>query len=204
MRAPIRLVWAVCLLGMLGFFAVVLAEHLLRQGLSPASHEISEYANGPHSELMEIGFAAWALSLAAEALLVLWTRRGRALATRLVSGLLLCAAAGIAVTAIFNTQTSAGHLPAGVMYTKAGELHNLGSGLALVALLLATIASIVAFEVHSYRRFTVLLLVGGLGMAGVLLLVGPEVAGVRQRVLLLAALLWQLRVGREATEAHEH
>jgi hypothetical protein len=179
--------------GTLAFAAIVVIEHFLKSNLSPASHEISEYANGRYGGLMAAGFAAWSLSLAASALASLATHR---LAASALSGLLLLAATGIATTAIFHTRTSAGMLPPGVAHTTGGELHNLGSELALLSIAAAVV---VAMPVVGGLRWQILS--GGLILLAVtssviLLAIGPQVAGIRQRLLVAIACTWQLMLLR--------
>jgi hypothetical protein len=168
------------------FVAITGLEHALRPGLSPATHEISEYANGRDGVLMAVAFALWALSLACTGLLVAGLARGRPVA----AGLLL-AAVGIAITAAWRTQTSAGLLKPGEALHAAGRLHDVGSGLATVALLAAALLSL-RLTSERLRHLTVTVLVIALPADLILLAIGSEVAGVRQRVLVAAACAWQL------------
>jgi hypothetical protein len=128
----------------LAFVAIVLLEHLLVPELAPARHTISEYANARPGGLMVCAFLAWAASLAVTALLV-WRdrrKRPRSVARAVLIALLVIATLGLLVTACFRTQTSAGLLPPGTQRSVGGRLHDLGSGIAMLALFGAVVASI--------------------------------------------------------------
>jgi Protein of unknown function (DUF998) len=189
----------VATLGLLVFVGAVVAEHALVPGLSPLTHEVSEYANTRYGAPMVAGFLAWALSLAATVPLTFHTpRRGRA--TAALTGLLAIASVGLLLTACFHTQTSAGHLPAGVSASTAGELHNLASGVATIAFWLAAPVSLLAIPGRSYRTLTLALILLAAATTIVLLAVGPSVAGLRQRCLLAVACTWQLVLLRSLPE----
>ena len=110
------------------FVAALAAEHLLQPGLSPLTHQMSEYATGPDGALATAAFVAWSLSLAATGRIAL-----RAKSSRVLAILLALAAIGMATVACFETQTVAGVVPAGGAVTVTGRLHDLGLG-ALTAL----------------------------------------------------------------------
>jgi hypothetical protein len=186
--------------GVLALIAVVVAEHILAPGLSPLYREVSEYANARYGALMVAGFAAWAASLAATGALASRARGAHRYATVALSALFALASAGLVLTACFHTQTSAGHLPPGVARALGGELHNLGSGVALLALTLAVPVSACALDRPRYRAFALYLLVIVVAIAIALLIVGPQVAGLRERCLLAAACIWQLALIRALTE----
>jgi MFS family permease len=175
-------------LGVLAFMSITVLEHFLRPDLSPSTHEISEYANGRHGALMTAGFALWAISLACTAGLVLRVDRGRLIALGL-----LIAAFGIAVAATFATQTSAGHLAPHETLHASGTLHDIGSGLATLALLVAAVLSLRIGTVDT-QWLTAVVLGVAVAVDVALLAVGNDVAGVRQRVLVLVACVWQLAV----------
>lgn len=180
------------LAGLCVFVACVIAEHAITPSLDPARHQISEYANAQGGTLMVAGFVAWAISLVATA--VVLQRVG---VPRGVVPLLLAAAAGVLVTAWFPTQTVAGELPRGETRTTAGRLHDFGSGVASLALLAAAIASTAGAPRGFQIRTGVLISVAVFGSA-TLLAAGPDVAGIRQRLVLLTACLWQLLAIRMA------
>lgn len=178
---------AIAVGGVLLFVIVVVVEHLADRSLHPATHEISEYVHGRLGWLMTVGFVAWTVSLAATGLLVGSVSRGKPVGIPL-----LVAAIGIAVTACFATQTSAGRLPPGVSLTAAGRLHDFGSGLATVALLAAALLSLRIRTPEALRRATGVLLAFALPADALLLALGSDVAGVRQRLLVAVACAWQL------------
>lgn len=176
----------IAITGVLLFLLVVLLEHLTSP-LDPATHEISEYVHSPSGWLMTAGFLAWAASLAATGMWVNSEPGGRSLVVAL-----LMAALGMAITACFPTQTSAGRLPPGASLHVSGRLHDIGSGLTTIALLAAALLSLRLNGQPSWRRSTLALLACGLPAAVVLLVVGSDVAGIRQRVLVLVGCSWQL------------
>jgi MFS family permease len=176
------------LMGLLAFLIAVFLEHLLASSLDPLRHQISEYVNSSSGPLMVLGFLLWALSLLATGLLT-----ERCWGDRLLLTLLSVAALGIVVVALFPTETSAGELPAGSSLTTGGQLHNLGSGLTSLALLAAAVISILNFRRDPlFRRRTMLLMSGALAASLVLLLIGPSVGGLRQRLVLFIGCYWQL------------
>jgi Protein of unknown function (DUF998) len=173
--------------GSIIFVVTVIVEHVVDRSLNPATHEISEYVHGPLGGLMVAGFIVWGLSLAAAALAVVGCGRWPP-----VAAALLLAAIGLMLTAAFATQTSAGQLPPGVSLSMSGRLHDIGSGVATLALALAVLLSLWLRIPRALRRTSVLVLVITLAGDGVLLLIGPSVAGMRQRLLVGAACVWQL------------
>lgn len=186
-RVPLRrLLPRLAAWGVLLFLVIVVFEHVANLSLDPARHEISEYVHTHRGWLMTTGFVVWALSLMATGIIA-HSEGADALCVSLA-----VAALGIAVTACFATQTSAGRLPPGVSLSTSGRLHDLGSGLATVALLLAALLSLRLPSRPVLRKVTGWLL--ALACAGdlVLLAVGSGVAGIRQRLLVLVACIWQL------------
>jgi hypothetical protein len=172
----------------LAFVLTVGLEHLLEPSLDPLRHQVSEYANSPSGGLMVLGFVLWAASLAATAQLV--KRRWRDLLLALALSL---AALGIAIAAAFATETVGGELSHGAELTTTGKLHNLGSGLTSLALIAAAV--IVGLRRSAplpLRKATTGLLLACLVFNLALLLIGPSVGGLRQRLLLLAGCAWQL------------
>jgi hypothetical protein len=174
--------------GVLVFLAVVAVEHLLTPSLHPARHQISEYAHADTGALMVAGFLAWAISLAATAACV-WHRR-RTLPLTL---LLAVAALGMMLTASFPTQTSAGALPPGTTLTLTGRIHDLGSGITSLALLVATVVSAAQIRTpRSFRTRVAILVLIAIAASAVLLAIGPDVGGIRQRLVVLAGCVWQM------------
>ncbi len=182
-----RLAISVSVCGVVVFAAIVAVECVINPALDPARHEVSEYVHARLGPLMIIGFMCWAASLAAASWAVL-----RGTGARLVAAGLGIACADMLLTAIFATQTSAGRLPPGETLTTVGRLHDIGSGTTTVALLFAALLSLKSFESQRFRQRVALLLVVLLGSEIALLAVGPQVGGVRQRILLAGACVWQL------------
>jgi hypothetical protein len=187
-RRPGAAVRAAAFYGLGVFVAAVLIEHALTPSLSPARHTISEYANAGTGAIMTVGFAAWAVSLAATGAWAWLDRHGRLLAL-----LLALAALGMALTACFPTQTVAGSLPPGMTRTATGRLHDLGSGLTSLTLLMGAIVS--ASQLWPPRRFRIssaIVVAAAVLIDATLLAVGPDVAGIRQRLLVVIGGGWQL------------
>jgi hypothetical protein len=196
-RPESRLVELVAIGGLLGFALVLLLEHLLEPSLSPSRHQVSEYANAPSGALMVLGFALWAASLFATAMLV--ERRWK---DWLLASTLALAGLGIAIVAVFATETNGGELPPGADLTLTGKLHDLGSGLASLALTGgAVVIALRARVPPSLRKITVWLLLGSLILGLALLAIGPSVGGLRQRLLLLAGCGWQLLLLRALADS---
>lgn len=172
------------------FVGAVGFEHLVERGLAPEQHMISEYATTGTGGVMEVGFGAWCGSWALLAL-VFWLQHHRLAAT--ASGTV---AAGIALLAAFHTQAVAGELPAGVARTLAGRLHDLGGELVLGGVLVAAVTTMSAKRTRDGRwpRAGIALLGLALTTAGLLLAFGDPAPGLRQRVLLAAAVCYQVSV----------
>lgn len=174
------------LTGLLLFVLIVGVEHLLNPSLNPLEHQVSEYVHTDSGALMVIGFAAWAISLAATGLL-----SGR-FGEHLPAALFALAALGMTLVALFPTQTSAGELPPGRTLTLTGHLHDLGSGLTTVALLGTAVWSFAAGNrKRSVQLASAILILSALAISVALLIVGPSVGGLRQRLLLLIGCVWQ-------------
>ena len=176
------------LVGLLGFVACLVAEHALAGNLSPARHEVSEYVHTETGAVMTVGLGLWAGSLAMSAAIA-W----RAWHSRVLASLLALGSFGIVLADCFATQTSAGALPPGTHLTTTGRLHDIGSGLATLALLTAATASATHPRSPRWLRARAAVLVG-VAVVGslVLLVIGPSVGGIRQRLVIACGLLWQL------------
>lgn len=181
-----RLAISVAACGMVVFAVIVAVECAINPALDPARHEVSEYVHARLGPLMTIGFVCWAASLAATSWAVL-----RGTGARLVAAGVGVACAGMLLTASFATQTSAGRLPPGETLTTVGRLHDIGSGTTTVALLFAALLSLKSFG-GRFRQQVALLLIVLLCSDIALLAVGPQVSGLRQRILLAGACVWQL------------
>jgi uncharacterized protein DUF998 len=185
-RPKEAILYRFAIVGLLAFVVIVGTEHLLNLSLDPLEHQVSEYVHTGSGALMIAGFIALACSLAATAMLAL--RSGN----RFIAALFALAALGMAMVALFPTETVAGELPPGRSLTATGRLHDLGSGMTTVALL-ATAASILAAgdRPRSLRLTAANLVLSALIVSAALLIVGPAVGGVRQRLLLLIGCFWQ-------------
>lgn len=183
--------------GVLSFLLIVAIEHVVNRSLNPATHEISEYVHTSLGWLMTAGFAMWAVSVVATAVLAhsRWRTDARCIA-------LFAAALGIGLTTCFATQTSAGRLPPGVSLDTSGRLHDIGSGLATAALFVAALLSLRVRHRPSLRRATVALLALAAPGDAVLLALGSDVAGIRQRLLVVIACVWQLALLMLKDEDH--
>jgi hypothetical protein len=177
------------MLGVTALVLVVVLEYFLQPGLDPASHQISEYVHGASGWLMTVGFLSWSLSLAATGLLVGRLRGGGPMRVAL-----MVAAIGMLVTACFATQTVAGRLPVGASLDAAGRLHDIGSGVTSIAILAASALGLRVRALRRLRAFTISVLLGAVSADVVLLAIGSEVGGVRQRALVSAGCLWQSAV----------
>ncbi len=168
------------------FLAVLGLEHVLAPDLGVEHDRISEYAVRGVGGLMVAGFIAWAVALAASALLAGVAVQGpRGLA---LSGLLAVAANGMLITAGFATQAVHGEVPRGVPRTTEGLLHDLGSGAVLVALLLAVILSLNAVA-DARGAATIAIAVACVASFG-LPLAGLDAPALAQRMMVVAACFW--------------
>lgn len=184
--------------GVLSFLVIVVIEHWVNSSLDPAIHRISEYVNGRWGWLMVVGFAAWASSLAATAVWAGERSHGKGPRPPL-----LVAAIGMLMTACFATQTSAGQLPPESSLTLSGRLHDLGSGISTVALAVAVLLSLQPKEPQKLRRSTLWLLLVTFALWAILLALGDDAAGVRQRLLVVTACMWQLLLLTKGTSDRE-
>lgn len=189
-----RVMRAIGLAGSAVFVLVVGTLHALEPGLAPATHVVSEYANTPFGWLLTAGLLGWAASLLAMAGWVVH-RPEPLRASGFVAALLGVAAAGLVMAAAFRTQAVGGSVPRDVRRTVTGTLHDGGAGIATLALFAA--AATVAFAEGAKSRL------GRISLAAVafavvvqagLLLVGHEVGGIRQRLLVIAGCAWQAAV----------
>lgn len=180
-------------LGVFLFLAIVIAEHWINSSLDPDAHRISEYVNGDAGWLMTIGFAAWAVSLFATAAVARGLFRGYG-----VSLALSVAALGMVVTAGFPTQTSAGELLPGDSLTLSGRLHDRGSGLVMIGLLIAGALSLRRGGPQRLRRRTMLLALVVIPVLLAPIAIGDDLGGIRQRLLVGFGCAWQLLLLVEA------
>ena len=181
------------------FVLTVVLEHLLVPDLGPARQTISEYANarGAAGPLMVAGFLMWAGSLGATAVLVLrGSLQGRTAMMRVLGhalcALLIIAAVGATLVAVFPTQTSAGLLlPLGQLEWNTGRLHGLGSDLIQLCFYPAVLLSLIVPTPRWFPLAAVALLMVAVAVGPALALLGVDAPGVRQRVRLAAGCGWQ-------------
>lgn len=178
--------------GLVAFVGLVALEHLLRPGLPPADHFISEYGRGATQPVHVAAFGAWALAGAGCAVLAA-RRRGRPVARALTTGGFAVAAAGAVLTAAFVTQTVAGELPAGVARTLGGRLHDIGTLLILAGLLVAALASLRLVPSRRFRLEVALLGVLLLCIVPALVALGLDAPGLGQRGFVLVGVAYQWR-----------
>jgi hypothetical protein len=177
--------------GLALFTVACLWFHVTEAELDPSHHQVSEYANTRHGWAMSLGFTGWAVALVALGTQVPATLARQRHLPLVVAGLLVAAAAGLLITALFATDTSAGQIPAGQERTSEGRLHDLGSGLAFVCLFVAATLALALAELGSrWRRPATALLAAAAVTQGVLLIAGDPAPGWRQRVGIVAALGW--------------
>lgn len=197
------------------FVACGVVEHVLVTRLSPATHQISEYANDRHfGWVMTIGFFSWAVSLLLTAAVTARrsltsqisptapeSRHGRRGADVIVTGLVAIAGVGMLITGCFHTQTVAGVLPPGIHLTAGGRLHDIGSGLATLAIALAVATSWwMAGRRGWFAVVSALALVLATVSDAALLAVGPSVGGIRERILVVIGCVWQACLLRSGSD----
>jgi hypothetical protein len=174
-------------LSVVGVIAV-LALHLLRPELAPASHRLSEYAIGRYGALMTAAFVCVGASLLMLAGAIVGTDR-RSFA-RLVAAAVGLAGVGMVVSGMYRTDASRSG-------TTADALHSAASGLATLAL----IGSAVSWTAFGSRRAApAVLATVGLALGAV----SPALhrsrwSGLSQRLLWLTLLAWVVVAAFELT-----
>jgi len=172
--------------GLLVSGSLVVALHLLRPDLPPASHRLSEYAIGPHGWMMTTAFVALGCALAALGLaLVAGRPRG---ITWIIPATTLAAGVGMVVSGVFET----GDPPA------SDSIHSLAS-------ISATIAVVGIALVHSMpasRRWSdvprgsvgIALALAAASLAAIApVLNDTRWTGLGQRLLWIVLVAWLLR-----------
>ncbi|HEX5851559.1 MAG TPA: DUF998 domain-containing protein [Solirubrobacteraceae bacterium] len=179
------------------FAAIIALEHALVPRLEPIDHMVSEYANagGLAGAAAVVALLAWSTSLVFTTLLTAHAamEKGGAWLLWAMSGLILLAALGLVVAALFPTQAVRGVRPRGVSPTSAGQLHDLGGSLAQVAIFLAVLGSVWAVRwSRSLRCIPLAAIVCALILGPMLAVFGTEARGLRQRTLIAVACTWEL------------
>lgn len=174
------------------FVAIVAMQGIGPAGFDPARQQVSEYVHTSAGAVMVLSFLAWAVSLLALAGVTVALDRAKAVSwpAYLQAGALLCAALGVILLGCFPTDRGA-EIPGAITHaTPAGEVHDLASALTTVSILLAAVVSAVRCR-GSLRALTLGLLVVAIFSTVVLLAIGDPLPGIRQRLLLGTACLWQ-------------
>jgi hypothetical protein len=184
------------LAGLAGFVGLVAAQHIWRaDDLPPAEHFVSEYAVGDGGWVQVVAFLAWAGSLAATVAVARRAHAGgeRRIARSVVLAGVTAGAVGAVACAAFATETVGGELPAGVVKSTAGQLHDLGSAFIFFGLLIAGIASVRLVRRRSYRLSVLALAVLLFLIPGALIALGYDAPGWGQRGFIAVGCLWQWR-----------
>jgi len=100
------------------------------------------------------------------------------------------AAAGTVVAALFATQTVAGELQPGVQRTLEGRLHDLGTLLLFLGLIVAALASVRLVPRTRFRVTVALLALALLATVPVLVVLGLDLPGIGQRAFVLVGCAW--------------
>jgi hypothetical protein len=179
------------------FLGLVALQHGLRTDLPPADHFISEYARGWTRPIQTLAFLAWAVATAACAGLAARVQRRRIARAIVVLGL-VAATAGTLMAAIWPTETVAGELPADVVRTLGGRLHDLGTLGILAGLLLAALASLRLIQSWRYRLLVLALGFTLVAIVPALIALRLDAPGIGQRGFILVALGWQWLFSRAA------
>jgi len=177
------------LVGLAAFLALVALQHPLRADLPPGEHFISEYAKGSTAPLQLAAFMAWAVAFAAAAWLSARAPR-RPIARPLTTGGLAMAAAGTIVAALFATQTVAGELQPGVQRTLEGGLHDLGTLLLFLGLIVAALASVRLVPRTRFRVSVAVLALALVATVPVLVALGLDLPGIGQRAFVVIGCAW--------------
>jgi hypothetical protein len=176
----------VALGGLLLCFVCIAALHIARMDLPPASHRLSEYANGPYGWLMATTFIALGCALAT--LGVLWAGHSKGKNGWILPGMSLLAAVGAVLSAIFETGGS----------TTSEAIHSRASAFATIAIVI--VALVYSMPIELPQRPVVSDPVGGAlavvaaGLVGLSsLLHETRWTGLGQRALWLILICWLVR-----------
>jgi hypothetical protein len=190
MRSRTRIV---TIAGLLCSLTCVAILHIVRTDLPPASHRLSEYANGPHGWMMTMAFAALGCGLMALGV-TLRTGRGQGLIARVIPAIAFLAAVGTVLSGIFRTGIS----------DTSEEIHSRASALAVVAVVFLALAH----SMPTARSRTGAVhdpLGAGLALtAAALAAISPLLhetrwTGLSQRLLWIALITWLLRTAWHVT-----
>jgi hypothetical protein len=189
--SPTQWIW-LSAVSLATFVVAVSMQPLLVPAYDPLRQQISEYVHTSAGPVMVAGFLAWSISLAALGALLSSERRPglRWLSSAQVASL-FCAAAGAALLACFATDRGARVRGVVTRGTTHGQIHDLASGVVTVGILLAALTG--AAQSRGWLRTATVALLGvGLASSLAFLAIGDPLPGLRQRVLVASACLWQL------------
>jgi len=174
------------------YASALVAVHVQTSFAGVRRHFVSEYANGSQGQVIQVGFAAWCSSLVLAAVAAANDCTASRTQRRVLAALLATAALGVAAIAAFKTETVAGALPPGETRGPGGRAHDYAGVVLQAALLAAVVVSLpMRWSSRTERRAVAVLVAAVLAAAAVLAVIGPSVAGIRQRVLIAAAVAWQ-------------
>ena len=175
----------VTIVGVLSSLVLVAALHFTRTDLAPASHRLSEYANGSYGWMMTSAFISLSCGLLAFGF-DLWVRPERNAVDRLCIAAVAVAAVGTMLSGAFRTGGS----------DLAETVHSRASAIAVVALVTLALGYSILRASRSREpdRVEATLAV----IAGVLTLLSPVFhhtpwTGLSQRLLWIVLLAWLLR-----------
>jgi hypothetical protein len=163
--------------------ACIVVLHVVRRDLAPARHRISEYALGPHGELMAAAFVC----LGAGVLALAWPLATAAAPwSRLVLVVVTASGVGMVISGIFRTDPQRSGVTTDAIHSYASAI----STMALIGTALLCSVSRRALT-HRLSRITVVLAVLG-AILGALspFLHHSSWTGVSQRLLWLTLLAW--------------
>ena len=185
-----RALAGISIAGLLVFAATIATQQPLVSSFDPARQMLSEYVHTRLGALAVAGFVAWGISLAAAAGLTIVAASRRGWMARLQAGALLAAAVGILLVACFPTDRGLAAPGVVTEATVAGQVHDAASAGATACVLLAALLGAARFP-GRIRTLSLVLLSVALAASAVLLGIGDPLPGLRQRLLLAAACVWQ-------------
>jgi uncharacterized protein DUF998 len=162
--------------------ACIVALHVVRRDLAPARHRISEYAFGPHGELMAAAF----VSLGAGLLALAWPLARAAPWSRVVFVVVAAAGLGMVIAGIFRTDPER----SGVT---TDAIHSYASAFSTMALIATALLCSLGRSAPAPRppRIAVALAVLGATLGALSpFLHRSSWTGVSQRLLWLTLLAW--------------
>lgn len=170
------------------FVTVVMAQHILVPSLDPWRTTVSEYANGPHSELMTVGFVSWTLAFAFSAVA---SHRLEGSLNRALAWAFGAACVGGLLVTLFHTQAVYARIPVGESLRATGRLHDAGAALIALALSAGLVRAVGARELpRKVRSVSAVMMAVVLCDYAILLALGDPVPGLRQRIVIAVAVTW--------------